>query len=165
MISALSAGSDKLYVTDKIKGRVDRALQAGAAWAGNPDTEDVAAMIHEREPGGLDVVFECCGQQDAIDQAGQLLKPGGKIMVIGIPEFDNWSFNADIMRRKELSIINIRRQNHALDETLGMLSSGKVDVSPMVTHRFSFEQTKDAFDLVAGYREGVMKAMIHFDTL
>jgi L-iditol 2-dehydrogenase len=165
MLSALAAGAGKIYVTDKIDGRVAKALQSGATWAGNPDTDDIVALIDEREQGGLDVVFECCGKQEALDQAGLLLKPGGKIMVIGIPEFDNWSFNADIMRRKELSLVNVRRQNNALDETLGLLSSGKVDVTTMVTHRFSFEQTKEAFDLVADYRDGVMKAMIHFDTV
>lgn len=165
MLSALAEGAQKIYVTDKIDERVTKALQTGATWSGNPDKEDIAAMIDEREHGGLDVVFECCGKQEAIDQAGLLLKPGGKIMIIGIPEFDNWSFNADIMRRKELSLVNVRRQNNALDETLGLLSSGKVDVTTMVTHRFSFEQTKEAFDLVADYKDGVMKAMIHFDTV
>jgi L-iditol 2-dehydrogenase len=165
MLSALAEGAEKIYVTDKIDGRVAKALQTGATWAGNPDKEDIASMIDEREHGGLDVVFECCGKQEAIDQAGLILKPGGKIMIIGIPEFDNWSFNADIMRRKELSLINVRRQNNALDETLGLLSSGKVDVTTMVTHRFSFEQTKEAFDLVADYKDGVMKAMVHFDTV
>lgn len=165
MLSAMAEGAQKIYVTDKIDERVAIALQTGATWSGNPDKEDIAAMIDEREHGGLDVVFECCGKQEAIDQAGFLLKPGGKIMIIGIPEFDNWSFNADIMRRKELSLVNVRRQNNALDETLGLLSSGKVDVTTMVTHRFSFEQTKEAFDLVADYKDGVMKAMIHFDTV
>jgi L-iditol 2-dehydrogenase len=165
MLSAMAAGIEKIYVTDKIDGRVSKAIQSGATWAGNPDLDDIAATINELEHGGLDVVFECCGKQEALDQAGLLLKPGGKLMIIGIPEFDNWSFNADIMRRKELSLVNVRRQNNALDETLGLLSSGKVDVTTMVTHRFSFEQTKEAFDLVAGYEDGVMKAMIHFDTV
>jgi L-iditol 2-dehydrogenase len=162
MLAALNAGAGKIYVTDRIGNRVSRALGAGAAWSGNPDGEDIVKSIYDMEPGGLDVVFECCGKQEAIDQACLLLKPGGKIMIVGIPEFERWSFSADIIRRKELSIINIRRQNHALEETLEMLSSGKANVKPMVTHRFPFARTKEAFDLVAGYGDGVMKAMIDF---
>ena len=69
-------------------------------------------------PEMLDVVFECCGQQEAIDQAIDLLKPGGKLMVIGIPEFDRWSLPVDKTRRKEITIQNVRRQNETLDETL-----------------------------------------------
>jgi threonine dehydrogenase-like Zn-dependent dehydrogenase len=43
-----------------------------------------------------------------------------------------------------------------------MMSNGRIDVSRMVTHRFPFEKTKEAFDLVASYADGVMKAMIDF---
>jgi L-iditol 2-dehydrogenase len=108
-------------------------------------------------------VFECCGQQDAIDNAVDLLKPGGKLMVIGIPEFERWSFPVDISRRKELCIQNVRRQNEALQPALDMMASGEMSVSAMATHRFSFERSKEAFDLVAAYGDGVMKAMIDFD--
>jgi L-iditol 2-dehydrogenase len=43
-----------------------------------------------------------------------------------------------------------------------MMESGQIDVSNMITHRFPFNRTKEAFDLVAEYRDGVMKAMIDF---
>jgi L-iditol 2-dehydrogenase len=43
-----------------------------------------------------------------------------------------------------------------------MMSNGTIDVSNMITHRFPFDNTKKAFDLVAAYRDGVMKAMIDF---
>jgi len=41
-----------------------------------------------------------------------------------------------------------------------LIASGKVDIDFMITHRFKLEQTKDAFDMVAGYRNGVVKALI-----
>jgi L-iditol 2-dehydrogenase len=84
-------------------------------------------------------------------------------MVVGIPEFDRWSFCADVARRKEISIINIRRQNNCTHETLEMLTSGKVNGSAMITHRFPFSKVADAFDMVSNYKDGVMKAMIDFD--
>jgi L-iditol 2-dehydrogenase len=43
-----------------------------------------------------------------------------------------------------------------------MMNNGDIDVKNMVTHRFPFDLTKEAFDLVADYRDGVMKAMIDF---
>ncbi|MFW5710304.1 MAG: hypothetical protein ACOCXW_02425, partial [Bacteroidota bacterium] len=87
----------------------------------------------------------------------------GKLMIIGIPEFDRWSFSVDKLRHKEITITNVRRQNESVDEALEMIASGEVDIKPMITHRFSFEQTKEAFDLVSNYQDGVMKAMIDFD--
>lgn len=162
MLSALAKNASKLFVTDKIEERISRAKTAGADWAGNPNREDIVAAILDREPKGLDVVFECCGQQDAIDQAVDLLKPGGKVMIVGIPEFSQWSFPVDKLRHKEITIGNVRRQNHTLEETLAMIALEKIDVKPMASHRFPFENTKHAFDLAAGYHDGVMKAMIDF---
>jgi len=162
MMAAQAKGAEKIFVTDKIDGRFQKALQAGAVWAGNPDEEVIADKILSLEPAGMDVIFECCGQQSAMDQALDLLKPGGKIMIVGIPEIINWTFSVDKLRHKEITIGNVRRQNHTLQETLDMLASKKVNVKPMATHHFKFNDTKAAFDLVAGYKDGVMKAMIDF---
>ncbi len=163
LLPVLQKGADKVYVTDKLDGRLKIARKCGAYWTGNADVTDVAEIIKEKEPALLDVVFECCGEQDAVNQAIDILKPGGKLLIIGIPEFDRWSFPVDKLRHKEICIQNVRRQNHSLEETLWMLENNKVDVSPMATHRFKFENTREAFDLVADYRDGVMKAMIDFE--
>jgi threonine dehydrogenase-like Zn-dependent dehydrogenase len=161
-LPAIAKGAEKVYVTDKIDGRLKIAGETGAAYAGNVDKSDIVKEILELEPRGLDVVFECCGKQEAIEQAFDLLKPGGVLMLIGIPEFDMWSFPVDKGRHKELNIKNVRRQNGALEETLEMLENRSADISKMPTHRFSFADSKKAFDLVARYGDGVMKAMIDF---
>jgi L-iditol 2-dehydrogenase len=162
LLPAQAMGAERIYVTDKIGERLQIASVSGAFMTGNPDRENVVEKFVREEPGLLDVVFECCGKQEAMDQAFELLKPGGKLMVIGIPEFDRWSFAADLGRRKEITIQHVRRQNEALQPALDMLEQGSIKVNSMVTHRFPFEDTKRAFDLVADYRDGVMKAMIDF---
>jgi len=162
LLPALALGAEEVYVTDKIDDRLRIAKKSGAVLTANPVHENVVEKITGKVPELLDVVFECCGQQDAIDNAVDLLKPGGKLMVIGIPEFDRWSFPVDKSRHKELCIQNVRRQNEALQPALDMMEHGKVAVNAMATHRFNFKDTKAAFDLVAEYRDGVMKAMIDF---
>jgi L-iditol 2-dehydrogenase len=163
LLPALAQGAEKAYVTDKIDARLQLAAASGATWTGNPDKDDVVAQITAAEPELLDVVFECCGQQEAIDQAVQLLKPGGKLMIIGIPPtLETWSFPVDVLRHKELCIQNVRRQNHCVQPALDMIANRDIDVNVMVTHRYDFADTKAAFDLVENYRDGVMKAMIHF---
>ena len=163
LLPALALGAEEVYVSDKIEGRLKIAVANGASLTANPDREDVVEKIAEKVPELLDVVFECCGQQDAIDNAVDLLKPGGKLMVIGIPEFERWTFPVDKSRHKELTIQNVRRQNEAVQPALDMMDSGEIQVETMATHRFRFEDAREAFDLVAGYSDGVMKAMIDFD--
>jgi L-iditol 2-dehydrogenase len=161
-LAARAQGVKRIAVTDRIGKRLKMAVDAGASYTGNPDKQDVVKELSLMEPLLPDVVFECCGRQEAMDQAVKLLRPGGKLMIIGIPEFDRWSFDAAEIRRKEIDIQNIRRQNNCTEEALEMISNGRIPVDSMITHRFSFEKTKDAFDLVADYRDGVMKAMIEF---
>ncbi len=161
-LAAKAKGASEIYATDKVEERLKIAMENGAVYSGNPDKTDVVGEITGMKPGMLDVVFECCGQQEAIDQAIELLKPGGKLMIIGIPEFDRWTLPVDKTRRKEIVIQNVRRQNETLDETLELISESKINVSAMATHRFSFDDTKAAFDLVSEYEDGVMKAMIDF---
>jgi L-iditol 2-dehydrogenase len=98
-----------------------------------------------------------------LDQAIEVLKPGGRLVVVGIPEFDRWSMSNDTTRRREISLQFIRRQVGCVELALEMMKNGIISVDNMVTHRFPFHRTKEAFDLVADYGDGVMKAMIDFE--
>jgi L-iditol 2-dehydrogenase len=161
LFAARAHGADKIYVSEKLPARVAAARKAGADWAGNPDRDNVVAAIQQAEPLGLDVVFECCGQQEALLQAVDILKPGGKLMLIGIPPtMDFWQVPVDITRRKEICIQNVRRQAHCVEEALDLIATGKAPMETFATHHFPLAQTKAAFDLVEEYRDGVMKAMI-----
>lgn len=161
LLTAKALGAEKIYVTDKIDARLEIAKKAGAVWGGNPDGGNVVADILVQEPLQLAAVFECCGEQEAMDQGIELLKPGGKLVLAGIPPtLERVSFKIDMIRRKELCIQNVRRQNQCAEDALEMIARGDVDVKFMVTHRFPLEKTQEAFDLVAAYGDGVIKAMI-----
>ena len=137
------------------------AKRCGADWTGAPTSDDVVKAILEREPGGLDCVFECAGRQETLDQAVELLKPGGALVLVGIPESDRVSFRVDSMRRKELRLQNVRRQNDCTKAAIDLVASGAVIVDPLATHHFTLDETKAAFDHVADYADGIVKAIIH----
>ena len=160
--SALARGVEKAYVTDKINDRLQVASIAGAKWTGNPDETDVVSDIREQELL-LDAVFECCGEQDALDQAIQLLKPGGELLIVGIPEPNRISFDINDLRHKEITIKNVRRQNDCVRPAIQLIEQGKIDTDLLITHQYDFETTADAYDLVSGYRDGVVKATIMFE--
>ena len=143
--------------------RLKRAGEIGASYLINPRTQNVAQEVIKKEGFLLDVVFEASGEQEAVDNALSILKPGGKLVLVGIPPDAKYIFNMDMMRRKEIIVINVRRQNHCVEEAIDLVKSGKTDVERMVTHNFSLEETAKAFDMVEGYKDGVIKAMIHFD--
>jgi threonine dehydrogenase-like Zn-dependent dehydrogenase len=162
LVCARAMGAHAIYVSDKIEARLAVAKAAGATWVGNPDQVAIVKAVSAHEPLLLDAVFECCGEQSAMDEGIELVRPGGKLMLVGIPGVDRVSFVIDRARRKELDIRNVRRQCECLRPTLALMARGVLNDDFMITHRFRFDQAKEAFDLVAAYRDGVVKAMITF---
>jgi L-iditol 2-dehydrogenase len=160
LVSAVAENANACYVTDKIEERVEAAKKNGATWVGNPNKKDIVKEILRLEPAGMNVVFECAGQQETIDQAVELLNPGGKLMLVGIPRLERISFIIDKIRRKEITIVNVRRQNDCTQMAIDLVAAGETNVDFMITHRFKLGQTQQAFDMVAEYRDGVIKALI-----
>ncbi len=160
LLAAQAAGGRQFFVTDKIDGRLKTARHQGVNYTGNPLKRDIVKEINETEQNQLDVVYECCGDQEAIDQAIDILKPGGKLMIIGIPESERVSFDVSKTRHKEITIQNVRRQVDCVQQAIDLIANKKISLEGFVTHRFTFDQTTEAFDLVEQYQDGVMKAMV-----
>ncbi len=156
-----AAGTEEIFVTDLLPERLKTAAAMGANWTGCHPTQDVVADILAKTELGVDCVFECAGQQETLDQCVQLLRPGGTILAIGIPELDRVSFSPDVMRRNEIRLQNVRRQNGCVQGAIDLISSAQADVMPMVTHHFNLDQSREAFEMVADYQDGVIKAIVN----
>jgi L-iditol 2-dehydrogenase len=161
IMAARQQGVRRIWTTDKLACRLQAARRAGADAACDIEKEDADQCLQKEAPLQLDIVFECCGRQSALDQAVAWLKPGGKLLLIGIPETDRVTFNMDLLRRKEICIQNVRRQNGCVAEAVQLITDGILNNKHLTTHRFSLEQSQAAFDLVADYRDEVIKAMIY----
>jgi len=157
-----TSGFNTIAATDKLDYRLDIAEKAGAVLAANPDKSEIISVFKKKFPENFDVVIECCGKQEALDQAIDLLKPGGTLLIVGIPEADFVSFNISKLRRKEITIQNVRRQNQSIQPVIDLIASGKLSPEFMITHRFNIKNTEDAFRTVGEYKDGVIKAIIKF---
>jgi L-iditol 2-dehydrogenase len=158
LAAARHNGERDIYMTDKLDYRVEFAKKMGAKWTGQAGT--ISDNHNIRKSGGVDVVCECAGQQETVDEAIEILRPGGKLMIVGIPPFERFSFAVDKIRRKEITIYNVRRQNRCTDEAMKLAAQKKLRIGSLVTHRFNLEQAGEALEMVADYRDGVIKAIV-----
>jgi len=149
------SGAANIVATDKLAHRVDAAKRFGAneAFLVGEDAQlgAIQAATHGR---GVDVAFEAAGRQAAVDDAFDAVMPGGKVVLVGIPDDDRTSFSASTARRKGLTIKLVRRMKHTYPRAIELVSKGLVDVRSIVTHRFPLEQAAEAFR-VAERREGL----------
>jgi len=150
------AGATHLIATDKLPHRLEAARSVGAtavfqAADGQEVTDVVGATANRR---GVDVAFEAAGENEAVETAIATARPGGRVVLIGIPADDRTAFTASPARRKGLTIKLSRRMKHVYPRAIRLVESGMVDVRSLVTHRFPLEEIDQAFS-VAERREGL----------
>jgi L-iditol 2-dehydrogenase len=164
LLCAKAVAQATVYVTDLLDARLEVARRCGADWTGRADRQDVVAEITRREPQGLDLVFECSGDPACIEQGIELLTPGGTLLLVGIPPEPKVSFDVHATRTHELVFRNVRRQKGCVAPMIQMIAEGRIDTAHLLTHHFPLEEIRDAFELVAGYHDGVIKAMLELSS-
>jgi len=155
------AGATRIIVTDKLDYRLEAAKKAGATATVNVTKEDPLEAVKRLTDGqGADVVYEATNSVDGLPQALGLARIAGRVAAIGIPPVDEIAIPASHPRRKQLNVQFVRRSAHTIRQALELVAAGKVNITPWATHRFALDQVTEAFELVDGYRDGVIKAVI-----
>jgi L-iditol 2-dehydrogenase len=143
-------GVKHILATETLPHRLEAARTLGADECRL--VEETAVKMAGAEPPH--VVFECAGTNGAVETAVDILRPGGKIMLAGIPDDDRTSFRASVARRKGITFLLVRRMKHTYPRAIQLVENKQIDVRSLVTHRFPLEKTEEAFQ-VAAKREGI----------
>lgn len=166
MITRLAAlsGSDPIYTFDKLDWRAKAACDWGAAqsWTVSDSTSAVQEIDAVTRGQGVDVVFEAAWADETVEQAAEMARLGGKVMLVGIPSEDRLTMKVSSARRKGLTLKLSRRMKHTYPRALQLVTSskGRLELEKMVTHRFSLEETPQAFALNTAYGENIVKGVI-----
>jgi L-iditol 2-dehydrogenase len=150
-----AAGASRLVATElpSRSHRLRAAAALGAEAFAAEDGGETAAMREAAGGRGLDVAIEAAGVQAAVDAAVESVRPGGRVVLAGIPAEERTSVRASTARRKGLTIAFVRRMKHTYPRAIALASAGRVDLRSLVTHRFPLAEAATAFE-VAARREG-----------
>jgi len=144
-------GAAEIVAIDPLQHRRQVAAQLGADSTAEPAAP---AGLDDLTRGGADVVFELAGVSEAVQLAVTAAKPGGRVVLAGIPGDDRTNFQASVARRRGLTIAMVRRMNEAYPRAIRLASSGAVDLNSLVTHRFPLEAAAEAMQ-TAARRDGL----------
>ena len=92
--------------------------------------------MRELACGGVDTAFDVAGTDQAVQLAIAAARPGGRVVLAGIPGDDWTRFRASVARRKGLTIAMVRRMNEAYPRAMSLVVRDQVDLGPLMTHRF-----------------------------
>ena len=149
------SGAVQIVATDVLAHRLEAARAMGAVQAFRAENgQEVAPIMSLTHQRGLDVTFEVAGENEAVDSSLAAAKPGGRVVLVGIPADDRTTFSASVARRKGLTIKMCRRMKHTYPRAIRLVESGLVDVRSLVTHQFPLDKAAQAF-AVAQRREGL----------
>lgn len=148
---AKAAGAKAVYATDINPKRLELAEQMGATRAINSREHDPVEIIMSSTDGiGVDVLCEMSGNPRAIKQGFQALRNGGRVSILGIPSKPiEMDFANDIVfKGATIYGISGRLIWETWYQTQALITSGMVDPTPVITHRFKLEEFDEAFRLM-----------------
>ena len=141
----------RVFATDLARRphRLQAARALGAEVFAAEEGREGGAIRDAAGGGGLDVALEAAGEQAAVDAAVEAVRPGARVVLVGIPVEARTSFVAGSARRKGLTLVLARRMGNVYARAVQLVASGRVDVRSLVTHRFPLAEIRAAFDLAA----------------
>ena len=148
--AARSMGAAKIFATDISPARLEIAQIMGATQALNPLTQDVAQIVLTKTGNfGVDVVIEASGNVEALKDSFRYLRKGGRMALIGLP---GKPIELELGREivfKEAKIIGIhgRKMFETWTQMENMLAAGKLDVSPVITHKLPLNKWQQGVEL------------------
>lgn len=159
-IAALAGGCARAVVADLAQPKLDIAGGYQGVIPVNVRDKNLAAEVKRLTDGwGADVVFECSGSSKAWETLLDLPRPGGAVVVVGLPVAPI-AFDVATASTKEVRIETVFRYAHQYERAIALMGSGRVDLKPLISGTFPFEDSITAFDRAVEARPADVKLQI-----
>jgi alcohol dehydrogenase len=159
LVSAWLFGPKRVFAVDFMDNRLSLAEHYGAT-ALHAGRNNVLEQIREATDGkGADVVIEAVGNPDSFAQALKAVRRGGHISVVGLfPKPVELPIQELVYYGVKISmgLGNVSR----MDQLMGLIETGRVNLAPLATHRFALEDALEAYDLFENHKDQCIKVLL-----
>ncbi len=154
-------GAGTVIVSEPISERRDAAKELGADVVFDTNAVDLEQEVKKLTSGrGADVVIECTGEEEAVREACRIARVMGRLFVVGIPDGDDYPFEASNARRKQLTATFVRRSNCTTEKSIELASEGELNARRFATHSFSLDETAKALEIAHSKENGLIRAVV-----
>jgi L-iditol 2-dehydrogenase len=141
-----AAGASSVLAVEPLAHRREAAARMGADRVADPASlASGEGLMRELTGFGVDVAFEAAGGDEGVGLAMASVRPGGRVVLAGIPGDDSIRFGASAARRKGLTIALVRRMNDVYPRAIGLAARAVVDLGSVVTNRAGLSEVQAAF--------------------
>lgn len=160
-MAAQAAGATRVFAVDVKEDRLEKARELGASGRYNASDPDLAEKLRMETDGlGPEVVLECSGAPPAVRQSVELARAGGMVVWVGVGPA-SFEFPTLTVGLKELDVKGLFRYRNTWPAAIELVSSGRVNVRSLVTHRFGLPQVLDAFETTRTAKDGAIKVVVN----
>ena len=157
-------GATTIIAVDRLAPRLAVARQMGADHVVDASRVDpVEEILRITDGRGVDVAIEALGTQATFEASLRVLRPGGTLSSLGVYSTDLkiplGPFAAGLGDHKIVTTL-CPGGKERMRRLMAVIASGRIDLRPMVTHRFKLDQIEEAYDLFGHQRDGVLKVAI-----
>ena len=157
-------GATTIIGVDTLPARLEMARRMGADHVVNfREVDPVEEIMRLTDGRGVDVAIEALGTQATFEAALRVLRPGGTLSSLGVYSGDLriplGPFAAGLGDHTIVTSL-CPGGKERMRRLLGVVASGRVDLKPLVTHRFTLDQIEAAYELFGHPRDGVLKVAI-----
>jgi D-xylulose reductase len=159
-LAALAGGCSQIVMTDIQQPKLDLAVRLGSIVPVNVTKESLTKIVSALTDGwGAEIIFECSGNEKAAAGVFEPLAPAGRVVYVGMPG-QPIAYDVVAAQVKEARIEHVFRYTHVYPRALALMGSGKIDVKPLITDRFEFKDSIEAFDFATDMPPASVKAQI-----
>ena len=160
--AARLGGAIQIIAIDVIRERLELARQLGATEVINGSSGDTVKKVKSLTGGeGVDVTFECAGNDKTVIQCLQIVRLGGVVALVGAPSKNIFPVNMWDCVVREYDIRGVNTYVNIFPRAIASIVSRRVQVKPLITHRFPLEQITMAYNTAYEQKEKAIKVIIN----
>lgn len=160
--AAKLAGMNPVFVVEQLPWRLSLAEKFGGIAIDSARSNALEKLKVQTLGRGVDIAFEAAWADQTVQLGAEMVRNGGRLVLVGIPREDQLAMHHSTARRKGLTILLSRRMKRTYPRAIHLVEQAKVDLKSLVSHRYPLAQTPEAFALNADYRDHAVKVMITY---
>ena len=155
------AGAKRIWSIEPLPHRRALAKELGADVTIDPaQTDPVREILRDTGNRGVDIAFDCATKKGTVNQAIDVTRNAGRTVITGIPSEADTVVNLHTLRRKEITLLNVRRSNHETQAALEIMEEHPKVCAALVTHTRPFDTIQSSFEMLERYEDGVGKVVL-----
>ncbi|MEV5568050.1 zinc-binding dehydrogenase, partial [Streptomyces sp. NPDC052196] len=159
MTAARHRGAEVTVVSEPVPERRAVAAERGARTVAAAGAGELVRLVEQNEHLRPDVVFEASGYPSAVQESMEIVRPGGRVCLVGYRVEETGTMSPNVATVKALTLRGILGPGGRFQDAIDLLDGKSVDVEFLLTHEFALTEFESAMDVALNRTDGNVRSV------